>query len=60
MGNISETDNNCDYTYHREILPIKQNVWVKYEAEKQKIIAKATTPEEYSRMIKELVKRLGI
>lgn len=34
--------------------------WLEYEAEKQKIIEVAQTPEEYSRMIKELIERLGI
>ena len=56
MGNITETDNNCDHKYHTK----KENEWERYEYEKQTIAATSKTSEEYRRRIKCLIKKLGI
>ena len=38
----------------------RENVWERYEAEKQMIYATSKSSEEYTRRIAELVKRLGL
>jgi len=38
----------------------KRELWEEYERLKKLIIATNPTPEEYTRMIRELCKRLGI